>query len=298
MTPHFRSSAGFTLIEAIMVIVITGILAGIVAVFITKPVEGYVDSVRRAELTDAADVALRRIARDVRLALPNSLRLKNSDNATVASCASGSECYVEFIITKSGGRYRDATDGSTGGNFLDFSGSITNPCGNNRCFDILGTSLTNPPLINSGDFIVVYNLGAGYSPADAYSATAQKNITTVTVTPGTPYLVTMASNVFASQSPPLPSPSARFQVVDQGQKVVRFGCVGEKLRRYANCEFTNTTSCSQDALLASNAACVVDYQPNATGRNGLLFISLTLSSAASGGESVTLFQQIHVDNSP
>jgi hypothetical protein len=31
--------------------------------------------VRRAELTDQADVALRRITRDIRLALPNSLRV-------------------------------------------------------------------------------------------------------------------------------------------------------------------------------------------------------------------------------
>ena len=54
---------GFTLIEAIMVITITGILAAIVAVFIRTPVDGYIDSVARAELTDAADTALRRIAR-------------------------------------------------------------------------------------------------------------------------------------------------------------------------------------------------------------------------------------------
>ena len=111
MTRRPRPSAGFTLIEMIMVIVITGVIAGMVAVFITTPVQGYVDSVRRAELTDAADVALRRITRDVRLALPNSLRVMNS----------GSVNYIEFIMTASGGRYRDPTDGSTAGNFLSFT---------------------------------------------------------------------------------------------------------------------------------------------------------------------------------
>ncbi|MFA6270798.1 MAG: type II secretion system protein, partial [Candidatus Paceibacterota bacterium] len=73
-----RPSAGFTLVEAVVAIVITGILAGIVAVFIASPVQGYVDSVRRAELTDAADVALRRMMRDIRLALPNSLRVTSA----------------------------------------------------------------------------------------------------------------------------------------------------------------------------------------------------------------------------
>jgi MSHA biogenesis protein MshO len=73
-----RRAAGFTLIEAIIAIVITGILGSVVAVFINRPIQGYFDSVRRAELTDQADVALRRISRDIRLALPNSLRVIRS----------------------------------------------------------------------------------------------------------------------------------------------------------------------------------------------------------------------------
>ncbi|NCN89388.1 MAG: prepilin-type N-terminal cleavage/methylation domain-containing protein, partial [Gallionella sp.] len=56
------SQRGFTLIEMIVVIVITGIIAGIVAIFIKAPVQGYVDSARRAELTDIADTAVRRLA--------------------------------------------------------------------------------------------------------------------------------------------------------------------------------------------------------------------------------------------
>jgi MSHA biogenesis protein MshO len=49
------------------------------------------------------------------------------------------------------------------------------------------------------------------------------------------------------------------------------------------------------ATLAANANCTVTYTADATGRSGILFVQLTLSS---DGESVTLFQQIHVDNAP
>jgi len=279
-----RRQTGFTLIEAIMVITITGILAGIVAVFISGPVGGYLDTARRAELTDQADVALRRITRDVRLALPNSLR----------TTAGG----FEFIMTKSGGRYRDSADGSTGGNFLDFTGMATNPsCGSNLCFDILGTSPANPPNIANGDSIVVYNLGTDNAPADAYTG---GNHTTVSVTSGTPYYATMATNVFVSQSPPLPSPSARFQVVG-ADRVVRYTCTGNLLTRYAGCSLATPSVCGSGNVLAGSATgqpsatCAVDYTSTATGRNGLLYITLTLTS---GDESVSLFQQIHVDNAP
>jgi len=53
-----RRQVGFTLIEAIIVIAITGIVAAAVAMFIRLPVQGYVDSAARAELTDIADTAL------------------------------------------------------------------------------------------------------------------------------------------------------------------------------------------------------------------------------------------------
>lgn len=286
-------STGFTLIEAIMVIVITGILAGIVAVFITKPVEGYVDAVRRAELTDAADVALRRITRDVRLALPNSLRVMSS----------GGVNYIEFIMTQSGGRYRDPADGSTGGDFLSFTDTT------DLTFNVLGT----PPLMAANDYTVVYNLGEGYNPASAYNYDASTdacrvggcNIARISSAGAT---VTLTKNPFANQSPPLPSPSSRFQVVPGGVRAVTYACpVGTattgtpgELTRYWNYGFnvaqpTTFAVGTPSALLATGNRCTIDYTSAATGRNGLLYISLTLTS---GGESVTLFQQIHVDNSP
>mgnify|MGYP001048190736 CR=1 FL=1 len=67
--------AGFTLIEMIIVIAITAIVGSMVAVFLRAPLESYVAQDRRARLADAADTALRRMARDIRLALPSSVRV-------------------------------------------------------------------------------------------------------------------------------------------------------------------------------------------------------------------------------
>jgi MSHA biogenesis protein MshO len=286
-TAAHRFEAGFTLIEAIVAIVITGIVAGIVAGFIAKPVEGYADSVRRAELTDVADVALRRMTRDVRLALPNSLR-------TVANG-------FEFVMTRAGGRYRADGDGSTCGNFLFTTDVDCTPgveTASELDFDVLGPM----PAITGGDRIVVYNFGAGYAPADAY---AGGNIATVsgavaiTVNP-----VPLVANPFPAQLPPLPSPTARFQVVGATDLVVRYTCTGGVLTRFAGCSLATPSVCAgTGAVLAGSvtaepkATCTIDYASAATGRNGLLLVRLTLTDTPSG-ESATLVQQIHVDNAP
>lgn len=286
---HHRH-AGFTLIEAIMVMVITGIVAGMVAVFIARPVEGYVDAVRRAELTDAADVALRRMTRDIRLALPNSLRIR--DTTTEGSCAAGT-CYIEFIMTSAGGRYRSDGDGSTGGNILSFTSATAS-------FDVLGALPVNPP-IAPGDQIVVYNLGPGYAPADAYAGGNRAQVDAAWAGANPVTLTAATQTVFSSQSPPLPSPSSRFQVVPGTVRAVTYACpmAAGHLIRYWNYGFNATQptdlSAGSSAELAGGASCTVEYTANATGRNGLLFVQLTLTA---GGESVTLFQQIHVDNAP
>lgn len=287
-----RPAAGFTLIEAIIAIVITGIVAGIVAVFIARPVQGYADSVRRAELTDTADVALRRMTRDIRLALPNSLRIR--DTATPGTCAAGT-CYIEFIMTSAGGRYRDTADGSTAGNFLSFTGATVS-------FDALGGVPANPA-IAPGDFIVIYNLGPGYNPANAYGGgnMAQVHAAWGGANPVT--LTAATQTVFSSQSPPLPSPSARFQVVPGGTRAITFACpiAAGNLTRQWNYGFNAAQAAppagGTTAVMATGASCTVEYTANATGRNGLLNLQLTLADATSG-ESVTLFQQIHVDNAP
>jgi len=285
MTSRPHRSAGFTLIEIVMVIVIIGIISGMVAVFVVKPVQGYIDAVHRAELTDSADVALRRLTRDVRLALPNSLRVMTS----------GGNHYIEFIMTTNGGRYRDTTDGSTAGNFLSWTSA-------NLTFDVLGPMPSNPALAVN-DYIVVYNLGTGYAPADAYAAADPcTNCNRAKVSGISANVVTLSTNPFSGQPPPLPSPNARFQIVPGGTKAVTYVCpttTAGNLSRYANYGFNaaQAVPSGTPSTLAANATCTVDYTPTATGRNGLLYIELKLTDSTSG-ESVTLFQQIHVDNAP
>jgi len=278
-----RTQRGFTLVEAIIVIVITGILAAIVGIFIAKPAQGYSDSVRRADMTEAADAALRRLARDVRLALPNSVRV--TSDAT--------NFYLEFIMTSGGGRYRDVSDGSTGGNFLYFNSSTPQ-------FDVLGPLPTG---LAVGDYIVVYNLGQGYSPADAYSGGNRVQVGGINAATNTIALSGANQTVFSSQTPPLPSSNDRFQVVPGSVRAVTYICpkqLSGNVTRYWNYGFNANQSLAipatgSSSILTGNATCTVDYSAAAIGRNGILYVQFTLTN---NGESVSLFQQIHVDNSP
>ena len=268
-----REALGFTLVEMVVVIAITGILAAAVAVFIRRPVEAYVDVARRAELTDIADTALRRMTRDLRKALPNSIRITTAGNVT----------YLEYLHTSGGGRYRAAPDSGGAGDTLDFSTA-------DSTFDVIGTM---PPLA-AGNWIVIYNLSPTGSTANAYSgdnrsAYASNTATTITLSPGKKF--------------PYESPGKRFQVVEQA---ITYACdplpggTGE-LRRYSSYGIVDTQptppSGGSSGLLATNiAGCTFEYVASgASARTGVLALNLQVSQ---GGETVRLFQQTHVNNVP
>jgi len=281
----WRRQNGFTLTEAIIVIVITGIIAAVVAVFIRSPVRGYFDSTRRAQLSDLADTALRRVTRDLRLALPNSVRVTSA----------GGSVYLEFLLTKGGGRYRAETDVSGGGDPLEFD-SAASP----YRFDVLGYMPTKP--VTVGDTIAVYNLGPGFGASDAYLGSAG-NSRTVSAVSGNAITVTPATAF------PQPSPSARFHVVEHA---VTYACTPNagdpssgNLRRYwgypiAPSQPTAFSSGSSALLATGVAACSFVYNPSAVAmRNGVVSVALTLAQTnPSGSESATLVQEAHVSNMP
>jgi MSHA biogenesis protein MshO len=272
-TPGRRAVHGFTLLEALAVLIITGILAAVVAVFIRTPVQGYLDTVRRAGLIDTADTALRRISRDLRLALPNSVRVT----------ASAGRTYIEFLQTRSGGRYRAEPTDTGAGDVLDFTS------GTDASFDVIGP----PVAAAAGDQIVVYNLGI--PGADAYAGDNRRAYV------GTPGPVSVIAFAATGAPFPLASPGQRFHVVDTP---VTYECdpAAGVLRRHwgyaiAAGQPAPPPSGGSNALLADNvAACAFAYDPNAANqRTGVVSLQIRL---AAQGESVTLFQQVHVGNQP
>jgi MSHA biogenesis protein MshO len=266
--------------EAVLVIMLTGIVAAMVSVFIRAPINAYVDQARRAELSDAADTSLRRIAREVQRALPNSVRLD----------ATGT--ILEFLPVSDGGRYRASPDAAGAGDFLDFNLST------DGSFAVLGPTVS----VSAGSQLVVYNLGL--PGADAYSGESRRALTSTG-----PALSTLTYTVGGTQFP-FASPSNRFQII--GRPVTFFCTPGAggtgTVRRYGGYAIQGTQPTSaaaaplstltgnDNALLASNVeSCSFVYSAGSSARNGLLTLILKLTS---GGESVTLMHQVHLDNSP
>jgi MSHA biogenesis protein MshO len=266
--------AGFSLIEMIIVIAITGIVGSMVALFLRVPLESYVAQDRRARLTDTADTALRRMARDIRLALPNSVRVT----------AAGSVVYLEFLATRSGGRYR----AQGGGDILDFTAA-------DGSFDVLGPAIE----MRAGDSIAVYNLGipgadawAVGTPGDTLAAYAGPtgNVTNIAI---------------ASRQFPLASPGNRFQVVEGPVSYVCDPGAGTLTRYWgyapAAAQPTAFAAATPRALLATRVSapagspCSFDYQPGVTERGGLVSMTLSLSLA---GETIRLHANTQVSNQP
>ncbi len=265
---------GFTLVEMIMVIVITGIIGGMVAVFLKAPIQQYMDVGRRADMTDIADTALRRIARDLRLALPNSVRV-------TGTCNGSTTCFIEFLPATGGGRYRAALTASGTGDILDFTVADTS-------FDVLGTV---PPAPSGIQYVVVYNLGIPGS--DAYAGSNRTAYSGL----NTPTNIAISAMRF-----PFASPAARFQVITTP---VSYVCdpVGGTLTRYWGYPIQPSQPSAvpiagaTSATLAKNvSSCSFSYNPYVVAqRSGLVTMNLGITES---GETVTLYSSTHVSNVP
>lgn len=271
---------GFTLVESVMVIAITGVLAAVVSLFIVQPVQAYLATSARAGLVDQADLALRRIGRDLRLALPNSTRV------------SASGLSLELIPTQGGARY--ATEGA---GQLEFGTLDTS-------FAVLG-----PPLVlGPAQQLVFYNLGPGVVGSDAYapntSATEQASSNRRTASNGAGAASTITLNSLAAL--PVADKAEPYRVLAVGEPVsYRCDLAAGTLTRYSGYGFLATQpdppSGGLAALLASGVtACRFGADGTlVAARAALVSLSLTLTAnTGSGNEAITLHHAVYVDNLP
>lgn len=269
VTLNLGRQHGFTLIELVIVIVLMGVIGGMVSVFMKSPIDAYFASARRSALTDEADAAVRRMSRDISKALPNSVRTPNS------------QC-IEFIPTKTGGRYR-ADETSAG---LSFTTADTS-------FNMLGSNSALPAnqRIAAGDVIAVYNLGI--TGADAYN---QDNTATVSATPTESSLPPVETTItITSKRFPLASGSNRFHVIPANEKIVAYVCSAGNLYRTVSTTFSSNCDVTGPILARDVSACSFDSSGSDQQRNAIvhLVIQLTVS-----GEIVSLLNDVHINNAP
>ncbi len=288
---HFfgKRQRGFTMVEAVVVMVITGIIGAIVAVFIKLPVRSYTDNVARAEAADVADATMRRLTRDLRLALPNSVRA----NGTA----------IEFYETKTGLRYLSDDDVNTPVNGKILSWTDSTKLEFTVMRGIPGGR--HAPAIN--DHIVVYNLGTDHDPANAYAnCTGLCNRARIASIDSVNSTMTLATNPFGKQGESgiaLKSPSKRFHVVTWPVSYV-YEAATKRLVRYWNYTplasgQTTSFGTGSKAILAENVeGCLFEYNTMASQRSGLIGITLKLRVKDDNKSEIILMHQIHVDNTP
>lgn len=307
-----RRNAGVTLIELIVVITITGIIAVVLGSFIVQPILGFQAAARRAELVDAAEMAMRQTARDIRRALPNSVRVDPSGRV------------IELLSTLDGARYRvnpgtvvhphppsskeyllqvPGTD-NDGFNVVGFFQNITVP--------FVSASQTPPArlaIYNQGNVAAdAYADGDESTPAPASYVITRNTVTRFTIdnddgAPPDEHHVALNLGTFKFRQD---SPYRRVFIVSTPITYICDPAVGI-ITRYWNypirtAQPTNPAAAplngGQNALLTRPvAACVFKYTAGTNTRAGIVTLDITVRDTASG-EQVRLLHQVHVDNSP
>jgi len=289
---------GFSLIELIIVIVLLGLMAAGAGMLIVRPIEAYSDQLRRQQLVDSAEMALRKISLDIRRALPNSIRFVSGVNSWA----------LEMINTVDGARYRDEVGGgfTATSHILDFSATDTD-------FNLLGrfTTLASATLPNNFR-AVIYNTNPAGIYSDAVSVDASGIISYpqgLTISTSTAagfddehHIALPAAFKFNFQSP-----SQRVFIVDGA---VSYICEAGRLMRFDGYGYVsnqaNVDTVAELSLLAGAAntgrvasqvsSCGISYQPGSSQRGGLITLDIALSDSAN--ETVRLMHQVHVDNVP
>ena len=287
---------GFTLVELVMVIALAGLVAVMISAVLGRPMESFAAQSRRAELVDLGAGALQRMTRDVRLAVPNSLRVSADGQA------------LELLLIHSAGRYRPNRNDSDG---LRFGEAVTN-CGSSTAdLSCDSVQLLDPSIDLSGvRWMVLYNVGAESGGVPLAGANVWKFANPGVITPsGTTFSLRTGAPVDESLIAlgNLPSGGFRFALASPqrrmylAERVVGYRCQGGELVRYSYDQLLESLPLSPPTgsnplkLTGDVSQCRFSYRAGSAQRGGLLSLALGI---AQDDEILRLTQQVHVDNAP
>lgn len=281
--PAPEHAGGFTLVELVIVIALTGVVAVLASTLVGQQMLGYVDMARRAALMAKADLAMQHLARDLRAAVPYSIRVTGGTA-------------LEWVPVQSWGRYRklpDATESAA----LDFSRPDDQ-------FEVLHAGTL--PTLPSGAQLIIGNTEApgidginlyGDVSAGALVPAGSHVITPTSVTVGSSgNLITLVPAFqFA-----LASLASRFYVVSGGASYV---CSGGAITRHSGYALQKTQPVNPAAApLATSSTLLLDGVTHCQfgytafdATYGMLSVQLQLQD---GDETVSLTRMINIENRP
>ena len=280
--------AGMTLIELVITIAVGSIVVAFMAMFIVTPIQAYSAQTRRAELVDDADSALRLMSRDLRTALPNSVRVSTS----------GAVTGLELLSTIDGARYRDGGPLSNPALDLDFTAAD-----NSFATTVPFTQLTLP-WTSSSSYLAIYNVGVPGANAYEMANVITPATTAITISAGSTAnenLVTLSPTGFKFA---YGSPGKRVYLVSGPISYLCDTSTGT-LKRYTGYAITSTQPINASGLTAAGATaslvavnlagCQFTYASGTAQRNALATLTLQLTRS---GESIQLLQEAQIVNSP
>jgi MSHA biogenesis protein MshO len=294
---------GVTLVEMVVVLVLIAVIGTAIGGVILPAAQSYEAHKRRATLVDSAEAALRRMTRDIRLALPNSLRITDS--------GSGASFALEMIPTADGGRYCSSgvADCNTPSELLSFTAADTT-------FQILGCFRNSAFVTAATAGTTAYRLVINNSSGEVYTASGSPAVitpsgTTITLSlsaAGTCGSGGVRHQVGITGGHQFSSSSSRQRVfvIESAAAPVSYLCDASAgtLKRYSGYTFQSTQPTTHAALsalttniglVAENVSeCRVRTSSSDVRTRGLATLELAV---ASSGETVGLLHQVQLDNS-
>lgn len=267
-----RRCRGFTVVELVISMVLATIVAGFVAMMIGTPVDAYLAQSRRAELSDAAETAMRLLREDVRNALPDSLRPSTVNGSPV----------LEMIEVSAVANYRTVW---TTGDPLQIGAP-------DAVFDaVAAVNLAGP----------VRHLAVGHSNnngSDVYAPTTLSGVITpamnITLNGAGTQVTLPSSFQFTTDLP-----THRAYLVDG---VTRYECntATRELRRSRGSAISAAPAgvvAPFDVIARDVAACSFRVRNGTAEHGGIAIVEITISRATNGNpESLRMFRQLRVEN--